>query len=69
MDKVVDLSSRKIESISQIGLPNPKRNRFGGEEFWILTFLGRIPKKLPKNVSREKLICKSSLISLVISVQ
>ena len=28
MDKVADLSSRKIESISRIGLPNPKRNRF-----------------------------------------
>ena len=36
LDKVVDLSSWKIESIFQIGLPNPKRNRFffwggGGE--------------------------------------
>ena len=28
MDNVVDLSSQKIESISRIGLPNPKRNRF-----------------------------------------
>ena len=67
MDKVVDLSSRKIESKSRIGLPNPKRNRFflggGGGEFWILTLLGRVPKKRPKNVSREKLICESSLIS------
>ena len=27
MDGVVDLSSRKIESISQIGLPSPKRNQ------------------------------------------
>ena len=30
MDKVVDLSSGKIESISRIGLPNPKRNIFLG---------------------------------------
>ena len=69
MDRVVDLSSRKIESISRIGLPSPKRNHFffggggGGLGFWILTFLGRVPKKHPKNVSREKSICKSSLIS------
>ena len=62
MDKVVDLSSRKIESISRIGLPGPKRNHFvlfffggGGLGFWILTFLGRVPKKRPKNVSREKI--------------
>ena len=61
MDRVVDLSSRKIESISRIGLPSPKRNQFflggGGRGlgFWILTFLGRVPKKHPKNVSREKI--------------
>ena len=58
MDRVVDLSSRKIESISRIGLPSPKRNQFflgGGLGFWILTFLGRVPKKHPKNVSREKI--------------
>ena len=30
LDKVVDLSSWKIESIFRIGLPNPKRNRFFG---------------------------------------
>ena len=70
MDKVVDLSSRKIESISRIGLPSPKRNQlfFGGGvleglRFWILTFLCRAPKKHPKEVSGEKSICKSSLIS------
>ena len=28
MDRVVDLSSRKIESTSRIGLPSPKRNQF-----------------------------------------
>ena len=65
MDRVVDLSSRKIESISRIGLPSPKRNQFSfflggggggwGVGFWILTFLGRVPKKHPKNVSREKI--------------
>ena len=37
----------------------------GGGGFWILTSLGRVPKKRPKNVSREKSICKSSLISWV----
>ena len=59
MDRVVDLSSPKIESISRIGLPSPKRNQTfflgGGVEFWILTFLGRVPKKHPKNVSGEKI--------------
>ena len=61
MDKIVDLSYRKIERISLIGLPNPKRNRSfffgggGGGGIWILTFLGRVPKKRPKNVSREKI--------------
>ena len=56
MDKVVDLSSRKIGSISRIGLPSLKRNQFFlGGEFWILTFLGRVPKKCPKNVSQEKI--------------
>ena len=28
VDRVVDLSSRKIESISRIGLPSPKRDQF-----------------------------------------
>ena len=28
VDKVVDQSARKIESMSRIGLLNPKRNRF-----------------------------------------
>ena len=37
--------------------------------FTVLTFHGRVPKKHPKNVSWEKSICKSSLISWVISVQ
>ena len=73
LDKVVVLSSWNIESICRIGLPNPKRNRFfflgGGGGFWILTFHGRVPKKHPKNISWEKSICKSSLISWVISVQ
>ena len=76
LDKVVVLSSWNIESVCRIGLPNPKRNRFfcggggGGErEFWILTFHGRVPKKHPKNISLEKSICKSSLISWVFSVQ
>ena len=58
MDKVVYLSSRKIESISRIGLPSPKKINFsfwGGGEVWILTFLGRVPKKRPKEVSREKI--------------
>ena len=56
MDKVVDLSSSKIESIFRIGLPNPKINRFFWRgAFWILTFLGRVPKKRPKNVSGEKI--------------
>ena len=66
----MDLSSRKIESISRIGLPNPKRTQFFfGGGICILTFLGmeqgggEVPKKRPKNVSREKSICKSSLIS------
>ena len=57
MDRVVDLSSRKIESISRIGLLSTKRNLiffWGGLGFWILTFLGRVPKKHPKNVSQEK---------------
>ena len=38
MDRVVDLSSRKIESISRIGLPSPKRNQifFEGEGVGIL---------------------------------
>ena len=41
LDKVVDLSSWKIESIFQIGLSNSKRNHFffffggGGGGFWI----------------------------------
>ena len=60
IDKVVDLSSRKIESISRIGLPSPKGNQLsfffrGGGGFWILTFLGRVPKKRPKNVSWKKI--------------
>ena len=67
MGKVVDLSCRKIESISRIGLPSPTRNHFflvGGGKFWILTFLDTVLKKRPKNVSREKKsIFKSSLIS------
>ena len=72
LDKVVVLSSWNIESICRIGLPNPKRNQFfggRGRGFWILTFHGRVPKKHPKNVSWEKSICKSSLISWVIGVQ
>ena len=59
MYRVVDLSSRKIESISRIGLPSPKKIKLfflgGGLGFWILTFPGRVPKKHPKNVSREKI--------------
>ena len=57
MDKVVDLSSRKIESIPRIGLPSSKRSQFflEGGEFWMLTFFGRVPKKRSKNVSREKI--------------
>ena len=50
MEKVVDLSSREIASISRIGQPSPKINQFsflergeGEGEFWILTFLGRVP--------------------------
>ena len=46
-------------SKSRIGLPSPKRNQFfslgGGLGFWILTFLGRVPKKRPKKVSGEKI--------------
>ena len=68
----MDLSSWKIESIFQIGLSNPKRNHFfffflGGGGGDLDT--GRVPKKLPKNVYREKSICESSLISWVIIVQ
>ena len=57
MDKFVYLSSRKIESISRIGLPSLKKKSiffWGGLGFWILTFLGRVPKKRPKEVSGEK---------------
>ena len=57
MDKVGDLPSRKIENISRIGLPSSKRNHFlggGAGGFSILTFLGRVPKRRPKNVSQEK---------------
>ena len=69
---VIDLVREDRKHI-RIGLHIPKRNRFfffgGGGGFWILTFQGRVPKKHPKNVSWEKSICKSSLISWVISVQ
>ena len=55
----MDLSSWNIGHIFRIGLPSPKRNRFfwegGGGGFWILTFLGRVPKKRAKHVSREKI--------------
>ena len=55
MDRVVDLSSRKIESISRIGLAQSEKKSIFWGGCWILTFLGRVPKKHPKNVSREKI--------------
>ena len=56
----MDLSSRKIESISRIGLPNPKSNRFfffggGGGEISDTDVSRKIPKKRSKKVSREEI--------------
>ena len=66
-NKLLDLSSRKMENISRIGLPNSTKIDFlffGRGGFCILTFLGREGGwKRPKNVSWEKSIYKSSLIS------
>ena len=54
---------RTIESISKLLFSIWKQINF--KDFYVLTFLGRgegVSKKRPKDVSREKLICESSLI-------
>ena len=61
MDRVVDLSSRKDRKhISNRLAQSEKKSIFfffwgGGLGFWMLTFLGKVPKKHPKNVSWEKI--------------
>ena len=73
MDRVVDLSSRKIESIFRIGLPSPKRNHFsfffwgGGFGYW--RFSVGSQRNIQRTFLGKKSICKSSLISWVINVQ
>ena len=51
LDKVVDLSSWKIEIRKEMDFFLGA----GGRGFWLLTFLGRVPKKRSKNVSRTKI--------------
>ena len=63
MDKVVNLSSRKIESTSRIVLPNPKRNRsfFGGRgDFGCSRFSVGSQRNVQRTFLGKKSICKSN---------
>ena len=65
VDRVVDLSSRKIESISRIGLTSPNRNQIfwgGGGRVGILDT--DVSRYGPKETSKERFSGKNRFASL-----